>query len=91
MQEIMERRFRWNLRQVVATAAETERAVTAASADSDGAEPERAAFIADRVAALREFFSAVDAGVGAFSRGEALAAEPLQAVFARIPIEGAGT
>src|SRR5216117_3312902 len=28
MQEIMERRFRWNLRQVLATVAETERALT---------------------------------------------------------------
>src|SRR6516164_4198336 len=69
MQEIMERRFRWNLRQVLATVDETARA-----ADGSGgraAERERSAFVAARLGALRLFFSAVDVGLGAFTQGKA--------------------
>ncbi len=65
MQEIMERRFRWNLRQVLATAAETRRALHAGSKNR--------AFVTARLAALEGFFGAVDAGLGAFTQGEAFA------------------
>src|SRR3989441_12112628 len=47
MQEIMERRFRWNLRQVLAAVGETARAVEPA-ASGKAAGRERAAFIAAR-------------------------------------------
>src|SRR4029453_4606391 len=56
MQEIMERRFRWTVRQVLATIADTERA--AAEAGGRGAS---AAFVTARLTALRTFFQAIDA------------------------------
>ena len=79
MQEIMERRFRWNLRQVVSTAEETQRAAD----DSYGkraSEREQAEFVGQRLAALRAFFAAVDVGIGAFTQGKAFTPEALQAV-----------
>jgi DNA-binding transcriptional regulator GbsR (MarR family) len=85
MQEIMERRFRWNLRQVVAAADETEREIAAARRGRRSADAERQLdFIAARLEALRTFFSAVDVGLSGFSRGESFAPQPLQ----RIRIEG---
>src|SRR5213595_70362 len=45
MQEIMERRFRWNVRQVLATIAETERAVGEATGRRESAQ-----FVTTRVA-----------------------------------------
>lgn len=77
MQEIMERRFRWNLRQVVAAAEETEREVKASRPRGTDAVAQ-ADFIAERLAALREFFAAVDVGLGGFTRGELFAPQPLQ-------------
>lgn len=76
MQEIMERRFRWNIRQVVAACDEAERA-----ADDEGrkARGERE-FVAERLGALRSFFAAVDAGIGAFSKGDPFTSEPLRVV-----------
>ena len=62
MQEIMERRFRWNLRQCWPQ--RTERA-----------------FIERRLEALRAFFAAVDAGIGAFAQGKSFAPETVQNVF----------
>src|SRR5437879_1455674 len=59
MQAIVERRFRWNLRQVLATADETERALA-------GEEPPpRADVIAARLSALRAYFLGIDALLGA--------------------------
>src|SRR5215813_15039331 len=75
MQEIMERRFRWNLRQVLAAADETLRATQGGSAprlDADAA-----AFVTARIGALRAFFAAVDLGLGAFAQGEAFTPEGL--------------
>ena|SRR5437879_5960912 len=64
MQAIVERRFRWNLRQVLATADETERALA-----SD--DPRlRAELVEARLSALRAYFQAVDALLGALSQGE---------------------
>src|SRR6266853_6709579 len=57
MQEIMERRFRWNLRQVLAAAAETARAV----GEERGPRRTERGFIERRLEALRAFFAAVDA------------------------------
>jgi len=86
MQEILERRFRWNLRQVVAAAEETEQAITAST--PRGAEAtERAAFIEQRVTTLRDFFIAVDGGLGGFSRGEAFAPQPLQKAIVKVLVE----
>jgi DNA-binding transcriptional regulator GbsR (MarR family) len=86
MQEIVERRFRWNLRQVVAAADETERTIGEAAPRSAGA-TERAQFVAQRVMVIRDFFTAVDAGLGGFSRGEAFAPQGLQRAVVKVPIE----
>ena len=64
MQEIVERRFRWNLRQVLASTDETERTLTG---DVDR---ERARFVRERLTALREYFVAVDAMLQAMTRGD---------------------
>ncbi len=77
MQEIMERRFRWNLRQVLAAAAETARAV----GEERGPRPTERAFIERRLEALRAFVAAVDAGIGAFAQGKSFAPETVQNVF----------
>jgi DNA-binding transcriptional regulator GbsR (MarR family) len=87
MQEIMERRFRWNLRQVVAAATETERAINA-SAPTGADATERADFIAQRVTVLRDFFTAVDIGLGGFTRGESFAPQALQSALVKVPITG---
>jgi len=79
MQAIMEHRFRWNLRQVLATVAETERAAEG-SRGGKGAERERA-FVVARLAALRAFAAAVDAGIGAFSEGKAFEAETVRNII----------
>ena len=76
MQEIMERRFRWNLRQVLATIDETTRALA-----ESGKTRAQTANVQQRLDALRAFFSAVDAGIGAFNSGKAFAAETLQNVM----------
>jgi HTH-type transcriptional regulator, glycine betaine synthesis regulator len=84
MQEILERRFRWNLRQVVAAATQTEQVATRTGSKAD----ERTDFVVARLAALREFFTAVDAGLIAFNRGESFASEPLRGTLVRLPVEG---
>src|SRR5256885_13566066 len=87
MQEIMERRFRWNVRQVLATIDETERAIAAerGRAPLRAAEREGTLFIKTRLEGLRAFFAAVDAGVSAFSSGKSFAAETLQNVLRLVP------
>ena len=89
MQEIMERRFRWNLRQVVAAAEETEQAITASTPRGADA-AELSAFIAQRMTVMRDFFTAVDIGLGGFSRGEAFAPQPLQKAVVKVPVEDGG-
>jgi DNA-binding transcriptional regulator GbsR (MarR family) len=79
MQEIMERRFRWNLRQVLATVDETTRAVQGAGTKE--LDREQVAFVSARLAALRAFFAAVDLGLGAFVQGKAVTPEGLQKVI----------
>lgn len=77
LQEIMERRFRWNVRQVLATLAETERAL-----GESGARRE-AGHVASRLTGLRAFFTAVDVGLGAFTQGKPLDPELLRVLPAR--------
>jgi DNA-binding transcriptional regulator GbsR (MarR family) len=88
MQEILERRFRWNLRQVLATVEEAEREVTAGRADKTAKRGTPDDFARGRLNAMRDYFLAVDAGLGAFSRGEPMAPEAMRdSVVSRIPIE----
>lgn len=75
-QEIFERRFRWTVRQVLDVVAETQRSLEGGrrgAADRP--------FARQRLAALGNFFGLIDAGIGAFVRGEAFPAEKLAAVI----------
>lgn len=78
LQEVMERRFRWTVRQVLSTITETER--VAAGAKERKERSRDAAFTAARLAGLRFFFSAVDSAIGAFTQGKPVDAETLQNV-----------
>jgi DNA-binding transcriptional regulator GbsR (MarR family) len=87
MQEILERRFRWNLRQVLATVEEAEREVGAGPSEKT-AGGGSGDFAGGRLTAMRDYFLAVDAGLSAFSRGEPMAPEAMRdSVLSRIPIE----
>ena len=79
MQEIMERRFRWNIRQVIAACDETGRAASETSRRSRTEARERA-FVAERLDALRAFFAAVDAGIGAFSQGNPITPDTMRVI-----------
>ena len=87
MQEIMERRFRWNIRQVIAACDETGRAAEAAGA---GSRDRERAFVQRRLEALRAFAAAVDTGIEAFARGEPIAPTSLQKIQV-VPIESRRT
>ena len=76
MQEVMERRFRWNMRQVLATTQEALQAL-------DG---ERTQLV-DRLTAMRDFFAALDTGVSAMSRGEVFVPDSVRKTLVRVPIE----
>jgi DNA-binding transcriptional regulator GbsR (MarR family) len=77
MQEIFERRFRWMVRQIVVSVDETRRV-----AKSEGKRPKaEAAFVDDRLDAMREFFSTLDACITAFAQGEPITAEWLQSLL----------
>src|SRR5436190_1105455 len=81
MQEVMERRFRWTVRQVLVAITETERAAAEDGARAGAARREAASFVAMRLGALRLFFAAVDGAIGAFTQGKPVDAESLQKVI----------
>jgi DNA-binding transcriptional regulator GbsR (MarR family) len=72
MQEIFERRFRWTVRQVLATVDETRRL----GGEGRGLQQRR-------LEALGGFFRLLDAGIGAFLEGRPFPAEKLRAVTRR--------
>jgi DNA-binding transcriptional regulator GbsR (MarR family) len=78
MREIMERRFRWNLRQVLASVAETSRAL---ETGGRGAQTEKRAFINGRLDGMRAFFALVDSSVAAFTQGQSVAPDEMQRVI----------
>lgn len=80
VQEIAERRFRWCVRQVLATLTDAERAL-ATDDDARDAAP----FVRGRLASLRLFFSAIDAGFGAFTQGKPLDPATLASVLTAVP------
>ena len=80
MREIMERRFRWNLRQVLASVAETSRALETGIRPS-GAQAEKRAFINGRLEGMRAFFAIVDSSIGAFTQGQSVAPQEMQNVI----------
>jgi DNA-binding transcriptional regulator GbsR (MarR family) len=79
MQEIMERRFRWNIRQVIAACDESARASSEGSRPSRFVARERE-FVSERLDALRAFGVAVDAGIGAFSQGKPITPDTLRTI-----------
>ena len=83
MQEIMERRFRWNLRQVLATVEEAERAA------AEGAPAGEDRFIRERLQAMYAFAAAVDAGIGAFAQGGPFDPQEVRHSLQVIPIRKA--
>jgi DNA-binding transcriptional regulator GbsR (MarR family) len=85
VREIMERRFRWCVRLVLATLAEAERAL----GEAPGAK-KTPSFVAMRLGALRAFFTLVDTGFGAFAEGRPLDPTILMNVRA-LPPTGGGT
>jgi DNA-binding MarR family transcriptional regulator len=80
LQEIFERRFRWTVRQVLDVVGETEASIPASKSTRKG-------FQRDRLAALGHFFSLIDAGIGAFVKGEPFPAQKLAQV---VPIKRRG-
>jgi DNA-binding transcriptional regulator GbsR (MarR family) len=84
MQEVMERRFRWNVRQVMATAAETKRALAAGA----GRKSERG-FLGSRLDTLLTFFSVLDAAISAINQGQPFSPATLQNVLP-MPVARAG-
>jgi DNA-binding transcriptional regulator GbsR (MarR family) len=93
MQEVMERRFRWNMRQVLATAEETLLALAGKQkqARSGARNPEararHAPQLMDRLTAMRDFFAALDTGISAMSRGEVFVPDSVRQTLVRVPIE----
>ena len=76
MQEIFERRFRWMVRQIIMTVDETKE-----TAKAEGTRPKaEAEFVDARLDAMRVFFATLDAGISAFSRGEAFTPESFKNV-----------
>jgi DNA-binding transcriptional regulator GbsR (MarR family) len=76
MQEIFERRFRWMVRQIIATVDETRRV----AADEPKRPKSEAAFIDARLDAMRGFFALLDAGITAFAQGEPFTPEAFRNV-----------
>jgi len=68
MQEIMERRFKWNLRQVINAVDETRRT----AADGVPLRDDDRKFVEQRLNALRQFAEGVVAGIEAFAQGNAV-------------------
>src|SRR6266436_10191194 len=81
MREIMERRFRWNLRQVLTTVAETGRSLSADTRAAGIQAAEKRTFINERLERMRTFFEVVDASLGAFAAGQAVTPETMQNVI----------
>jgi len=82
MQEIFERRYRFNVRQVLVAVDESTRAASASS----GRASERSAFVAARIDSIRVFFSLLDASLAAFTQGKPFSAEEFKNVT---PLEAA--
>jgi DNA-binding transcriptional regulator GbsR (MarR family) len=76
MLEILERRYRFNVRQVLIAVDESRRATAESEASAAGAE--REAFLAARLESLRSFFAVLDAGIAAFTQGETLSPDILK-------------
>lgn len=76
MQEIFERRYRFNVRQVLVAVDESTRA-----AESAGGRPsERGQFVGARLESLRAFFALLDTSLAAFTQGKPFSADEFKNV-----------
>lgn len=82
IQEVMERRFRWNMRQVLATTDETLGELTAGRTRVPDSQ-----MLTERLIAMRAFFAALDAGISAMTRGEVFVPDSVRQTLVRIPIK----
>jgi DNA-binding transcriptional regulator GbsR (MarR family) len=80
MQEILERRHRFSVRQVLVAVDESTRATERGSGPSAAAARERAAFVAARLESLQLFFTVLDSSLAAFTRGQAMSPAELKIV-----------
>jgi DNA-binding transcriptional regulator GbsR (MarR family) len=78
--EILERRYRFNVRQVLVAADEARRAREAGGKPATKNEREHADFIGGRLDGLSSFFSALDASIAAFTQGQPLSSESLKSM-----------
>jgi hypothetical protein len=87
MREMLERRYRFNVRQVLVAVEESTRASAAAGTPAGKAtasspagknERERSLFIAQRLENMQAFFSVLDAGIAAFTQGQPVSPEVFQ-------------
>jgi DNA-binding transcriptional regulator GbsR (MarR family) len=78
LREVIERRHRFSVRQVLVAVEESER--VAGAAPSGAAERERAAFVRARLESLRAFFSVLDMSIAAFGQGKPLSPDELKKV-----------
>jgi len=77
MQEIFERRYRFNVRQVLVAVDESTRA-----AESSGGRPgERGEFVGARLESLRAFFALLDTSLAAFTQGKPFSADEFKKVI----------
>jgi DNA-binding transcriptional regulator GbsR (MarR family) len=79
LREVIERRHRFSVRQVLVAVEESER-VAGGVAPSAAAERERAAFVRARLESLRAFFSVLDMSIAAFGQGKPLSPDELKKV-----------
>lgn len=88
MQEILERRFRWNLLQVLTTVDATRRTGDESAVDPSATESD-AKFVAERLDALSNFARAVEGGMGGFAQGRTWEPDAVREVANATPITSA--
>jgi DNA-binding transcriptional regulator GbsR (MarR family) len=76
--EILERRYRFNVRQVLVAADEATRAGEAADKPATKGERDQADFMKTRLDGVRGFFSVLDASIAAFTQGQPLSSATLK-------------
>lgn len=78
MQEILERRHRFSVRQVLVAVDASTRAGTRGTAPTTSAGREQTAFITARLESLRMFFALLDTSIAAFTQGKPFSPEELK-------------
>ena len=87
MQVIMERRFRWIFRQVLASVDETQRALDETRERDARGRAEHSMRLA-RLGAIRALFQVFDAGIGAFVQGDPVLPAKMRDRVPLVPVPG---